>query len=153
MLFWLFIVLTMLSLVFMIWGFIASRKIAVVDSSSEGFADKASVIVDKTTIDKDLSDGQIGIKREFKYGYGAKASGSVFYSTEAMAKAWRSGDKNLKFSVAAIIAGLIGIFLFLGLAIISNGGNQVFVGIGVIVFGLLGLRGFLGNFYKAVKLS
>lgn len=135
----------------MIWGLIASRKIAMVNSSSEGFADKASVLVDNTEIDLDPSDGRIGIDREFYYGKKAKASGSITYSTDTMVKAWRSDDSKLKLSIAAIILGLVGIFLFLGFAVISNGGNQTYIGIGIIIFGLFALRPLFNGLRKAAR--
>ena len=72
-----------------------------------------------------------------------------------MAKAWRSDDPKLRFAISAVIDGLLGIVLFTGLAFISNGENQTYIGIGIgigiIIFGLLGLRGFLTSFVKAVK--
>ena len=96
----------------MIWGFVSSKKIAVVETSSEDFADKASVLQDTKEVDLDPSDGKIGISREFKYGKQANASAPASYSTENMVKAWRSDDRKLKFSIAAIIAGLLGMVNF-----------------------------------------
>ena len=151
MLFWIFIFLTILSFVFMIWGFVSSKKIAVVETSSEDFADKASVLQDTKEVDLDPSDGKIGISREFKYGKQANASASASYSTENMVKAWRSDDCKLKFSIAAIIAGLLGMVLFLGLAFISKGGTQTAVGIVIIVVGLLALMPFFKGLRKTSK--
>jgi len=151
MLFWLFLGLTIFSFILMIWGLIASRKIATIETSSESFADEAKVLVNNTEVDHDLSDGKIGMRKEFFYGKKAEASASINYSTADMAKAWKSGDSKLKFAVTAIIAGILGIFLFLGLAFISAGDNKTYIGIGIIVFGLLGLRGFLSSFVKTVR--
>ena len=135
----------------MIWGFVSSKKIAVVETSNEDFADKASVLQDTKEVDLDLSDGKIGISREFKYGKQANASASASYSTENMVKAWRSDDRKLKFSIAAIIAGLLGMVLFLGLAFISKGGSQTSVGIVIIVVGLLALMPLFKGLRKAAK--
>ena len=151
MLFWIFIFLTILSFVFMIWGFVSSKEIAVVESASEGFANDVSVLQDTKEVDLDYSDGKIGISREFKYGKQANASASASYSTENMVKAWRSDDRKLKFSIAAIIIGLLGMVLFLGLAFISKGGTQTAVGIVIIVVGLLALMPFFKGLRKTSK--
>jgi len=151
MLFWVSIILFICSFVFMIWGLIASKKIATIETTSESFADDARVLKDTTEVDLDSRDGKIGFNKEFKYGKQGSKSGSIKYSTADMAKAWKSNDPKLKFAITAVISGLIGIVLFLGLAFISKGENQIYIGIGIIVLGMLGLRGFLTSFLKAVK--
>ena len=151
MLFWIFIDLALFSLIIMIWGFVSARKIAVIKTSSESFGDKAHVLVDRKEVDLDPSDGEIGMRREFKYGKQAGASISAKYSTADMVKAWRSDDRKLRFSIAAIIVGLLGIFIFPGLAFISNGGNQTAIGIGIIVFGLIALFPFFKGLRREAK--
>ena len=151
MLFWIFLALALFSLAMMIWGLIASKKIATIKTSSESFADEARVLVNTTEVDLDPSNGKIGFSKKFFYGKKTERAGTIKYSTADMAKAWQSDDPKLRFAITAVIAGLLGIVLFLGLAFISNGGNQTYIGFGIIVFGLLGLRGFLTSFLKAVK--
>ena len=153
MLFWILISLAILSLIIMIWGLISARKIAVVETSSEKFSDEARVLVDTKEVDLDPRDGKIGIYRKFFYGKKGGALMSVSYSTVDMVKAWRSDDRKLRFSIASIIVGLLGIFIFPGIAFISNGGNQTAIGIGIIVFSAIGLSAFFRGLIKELKKS
>ena len=151
MLFWIFLALALFSLLFMIWGLVASKKIAIIETSSEKLADDLQVLEDSSTIDLDPTDGRIGASRKFRYGKEAKASGNIKYSTSAIAHGWKTGDAKLRFSIAAIIIGLVGIFAFLALAFLSKGGNNFYIGISILVFGIVGLRPFIFGLIKASK--
>lgn len=151
MFFWVFIGLALFSIILMIWGLIASKKVAKVETSSEGFADKDKILVDNTEVDLDPRDGKIGVYKKFFYGKETKASGSISYSIEDMAKALKSGDAKLRFSIASIVFGVLGLVLFLSLALVSKGGNFVYAGIGLFVLLMFSLRGFFGTLFKALR--
>ena len=151
MLFWVLIVLAILAFFIMTWGLISARKIAVVETSSESFNDEARLHVDTTDVDLDSRDGKIGIDRKFFYGKKGGASVSAKYSTADMAKAWQTGDRKLKASIAGILAGMLGIVIFPGLAFIANGGNYIIIGLGIIIVGLLGLLPFFRGFKNKLK--